>query len=199
MKQLPPPKNRFDLKSVEKYYSSFNISENKLSFERVSRESVLKTLKNLYTNKASDMDNIGKFLKDGAKILTVPISQICNLSISRSTFPDACKMAKLKPLFEKGSKTDTKNFRPISLLPLISKVIERILYDQTMEFLSNNKILYKFQSGFRKNHSTDFCLSYLTDNISGSFEKGLMTGMILIDLQKAFDTIDHEILIKKMP
>ena len=67
-----------------------------------------------------------------------------------------------------------------------------------MEFLSNNKILYKFQSGFRKNHSTDFCLSYLTENISsGGFEKGLMTGMILIDLQKAFDTIDHEILIKK--
>ena len=68
-----------------------------------------------------------------------------------------------------------------------------------MEFLSNNKILYKFQSGFRKNHSTDFCLSYLTDSISSGFEKGLMTGMILIDLQKAFDTIDHEILIKKMP
>ena len=77
VKQLPPPKNRFDLKSVEKYYSSFNFSENKLSFERVSPESVLKTLKNLDTNKASGMDNIsGKFLKDGAKILAVPISQI---------------------------------------------------------------------------------------------------------------------------
>ena len=200
VKQLPPPKNRFDLKSVEKYYSSFNFSENKFSFERVSPESVLKTLKNLDTNKASGIDNIsGKFLKDGTKILAVPISQICNLSISRSTFPDACKIAKLKLLFKKGSKTDPKNFRPIYLLPLISKVIERIIYDQTMEFLSNNKILYKFQSGFRKNHSTDFCLSYLTDNISSGFEKGLMTGMILIDLQKAFDTINHEILIKKMP
>ena len=108
-------------------------------------------------------------------------------------------MTKLKPLLKKGSKTDPKNFRPISLLSLISKVIERIIYDQTMEFLSNNKILYKFQSGFCKNHSTDFCLSYLTDNISSGFEKGLLTGMILIDLQKAFDTIDHEILIKKMP
>ena len=195
VKQLPPPKNMFDLKSVEKYYSSFNFSENKLSFERVSPESVLKTLKNLDTNKASGIDNISrKFLNDGAKILAAPISQICNLFISRSTFPDACKIAKLKPLFKKGSKNDPKNFRPISLLPLISKAIERIT-DQTMEFLSNNKILYKFQSGFRKNHSTDFCLSYLTDNISSGFEKGLMTGMILIDLQKAFDTIDHEILI----
>ena len=68
-----------------------------------------------------------------------------------------------------------------------------------MEFLTQKKVLYKFQSGFRKNHSTDACLSFLTDKISTGFDKGLKTGMILIDLQKAFDTIDHDILIKKMP
>ena len=63
----------------------------------------------------------------------------------------------------------------------------------------NNKILYKFQSGFRKNHSTDFCLSYLTDKISNAFNSGLLTGMILIDFQKAFDTIDHYIVLQKLP
>ena len=188
------------MKSVENYYDSFDFGENKLEFKKVSQESILKTLKNLDINKASGIDNItGKFLRDGAKILALPISQICNLSITTSSFPDDCKMAKLKPLFKKGSKTDPKNFRPISLLPLISKVVERIIYDQTMDFLTENKVLYKFQSGFRKNHSTDFCLSYLTDKISSGFDEGLMTGMILIDLQKAFDTIDHEILIAKLP
>ena len=67
-----------------------------------------------------------------------------------------------------------------------------------MEFIDKYNILYKFQSGFRKYHSTDFCLSYLTDKISKGFDSGLLTGVILIDLQKAFDTIDHNILLQKM-
>ena len=77
----------------------------------------------------------------------------------------------------------------------MSKVLERIVHEQTMEFLDKHNI----QSGFRKNHSTDFCLSYLTDKISKGFDSGLLTGVILIDLQKAFDTIDHNILLLKMP
>ena len=100
----------------------------------------------------------------------------------------------MKPLFKKGSKTDPKNYHPISLLPLLSKVHER-----TMEFLYKHNILRKFQSGFRKNHSTDCYLSYLTDKISKGFDFGLLTRMILIDHQKAFGTIDHNILLLKMP
>ena len=95
-------------------------------------------------------------------------------------------------------KTDPQNYCPISLLPILSKIIERIIHDQTQEFLSKNKILYRFQSGFRKNYSTNTCLGHLTGKITTGFEKGLFTGMILIDLQTAFDTIDHQILIKKM-
>ena len=94
---------------------------------------------------------------------------------------------------------DPKNYRPISLLPLMSKVLERIVHEQTVEFLDKHNILCKFQSGFRKNHSTDFCLSYLTDKISKGFDCGLLTGVFLIDLQKAFDTIYHNILFLKMP
>ena len=70
----------------------------------------------------------------------------------------------------------------------MSKVLERTVNEQTMEFLDKHNILYKFQSGFRKNHSIDFCLSYLTDKISKGFDSGILTGMVLIDLQKAFDT-----------
>ena len=114
-------------------------------------------------------------------------------------FPDACKKGKLKTLFKKSSKTDPKNYRPISLLPLTSKVLERIVHEQTMEFLDKHNILYKFQSGFRKTHSTDFYQSYLTDKTSKGFDSGLLTGVILIDLQKAFNTIDHNILLLKMP
>ena len=98
--------------------------------------------------------------------------------------------AKLKPLFKKGTRTDPKNYHPISLSPLISKVPERVIHEATTEFLDTHKILCKFQLGFRKNHSTNFCLFYLADQISNDFDSGLLTGMILIDLQKTFDTID---------
>ena len=149
-------------------------------------------------DRAAGIDNLsGKFLRDGAIILAKPISKICNLSIKYSLFSTDCQIAKLKPLFKKGSTTHPKNYRPISLLPLISKIIEKVIHDQTQEFLDTNKIL-KFQSGFRKGFSTDSCLSYLNNKIAAGFESGLHTGMILIDLQKAFDTINHEILIKKM-
>ena len=81
----------------------------------------------------------------------------------------------------------------------MSKELERIVHEQTTDFLDKHNTLCKFQSGFGKNNSTDFCLSYLTDKISKGFDSGLLTGMILIDLQKVFDTIDHNILLLKMP
>ena len=123
---------------------------------------------------------------------------LCNLSISQGVFPSARKVAKLKPFFKTGKKTDLSNYRPISLLPSISKIIERVIHDQTNVFLSDEDILYKYQSGFRGNHSTNLCLSFLTDKVLKGFDEGLLTGMILIDLQKAFNTIDHEILLQKL-
>ena len=80
----------------------------------------------------------------------------------------------------------------------MSKIIERVVHDQTNNFLGNNNILYKFQSGFRGRHSTNECLSYLNDKILKGFDEGLLTGMILIDLQKAFNTIDHGVLFEKL-
>ena len=86
----------------------------------------------------------------------------------------------------------------MSLLPLISKVLERTIHDQTNAFLKRNNLLYNYQSGFRTDHSTNLCLSFLTDKIVKGFDEGLLTGMMLIDLQKAFDTFNHEILLKRL-
>ena len=83
--------------------------------------------------------------------------------------------------------------------PIVSKIIQKVIHDQTMNYLTENSILYIDQSGFQKNHSTDTSLVYLTDKILTCFDSGLLTGMILIDLQKAFDTINHDILLRKMP
>ena len=122
----------------------------------------------------------GRFLKDGVNILAKPIFALCNLSISQGFFPNACKVAKLKPIFKKGKKTDSSNYRPISLLPSISKIVERVIHDQTNAFLSDEDILYNYQSGFRDNHSTNLCLSFLTDKVLKGFDEGLLTGMIII-------------------
>ena len=156
-------------------------------------------MKGLNASKAAGIDNLsGKLLKDGAHVLARPISQLCNLSIQLNLFARSYKIAKVKPIFEKGSKTDLQNYHPISLLPLLSKIIERIAHGQLEEFLSENKLLYRFQSGFQKTYFTNTCLGHLTDKIATVFEKGLFTRMVLIDLQKAFDSIDHQILLKKM-
>ena len=117
-------------------------------------------------------------------VLAKPISQICNLSIKYSVFPSDCKLVKLKRLLKKGSKTAPKNYHPISLLPLVSKIIEKVIHDQTQSFLDKNDIIYRHQSGFRKFFSIDSFLPYLNNKIGTSFESGIYTGMILIDLQK---------------
>ena len=182
--KLPNPTNRFGKAFLFSYYKNLDI---KTSFEltSTSEQTIFKILKNLKASKAPGIDNItGRFLRDGANQLAIPIAQLCNLSVSLSSFPSGCKTAKLKPLYKKGCKTDPKNYRPISLLPIISKIIEKVVHEQTNAFLSQNNILYKLQSGFRSNHSTSTCLSYLNDKILKGFESGLLTGMILRDLQK---------------
>ena len=137
----------------------------------------------------------GTFIRDGAEIISGPLAKIINLSIQTSIFPDLCKIAKLIALFRKGSRTEAKNDCPISLLPLLSKIFEKVVNIQTDKFWTANQILYTHQSGSRPKHSTETFLTHLSDCILKGCDKGLYTGMILIDLQKAFDTINHNIKI----
>ena len=141
----------------------------------------------------------GRFTKDGAKVLAKPITELCNLSITSGKFPDSYKIAKLKPIYKKGSLIEASNYRPISLLLLISKVIEKVIHHQTSTFLNSRNLLYNNnQSSFRKNLFTDYCFSFLNDIILKGFNQGLMTGVTLIDLQKAFNTTDYNILLQKL-
>ena len=162
----------------------------------VSENSIMTILKTTQVSQGADLDSLsGHFLKDGAKLLTKSISDLCNLSINSEKFLDLCKVAKLGPLYKKGSLTQPCNYRPISLLPLISKVIEKVIHNQTSTLLNSKNLLH---TCFRTKHSTGFCLSYLNDKILKGFDKGLMTDMILIDLQKAFNRIDLDLLLQKL-
>ena len=150
------------------------------------------SLESLLVHRFRPISDSAKFLRDRARILAKPISELYKLSVTFRNFPEACKSAKLKPLFKKVSKTDPSNYRPISLILLLSKAFGRIVLDQTNDFWNHN-ILYNHQSSVRTNHATDTSLPFLNDNILKCSDHGLLTGIILIDLEKAFDTINHDI------
>ena len=141
------------------YKRFLNTENQKFTFSPTSEDEVLKLLKDTNPEKAAGTENLsGRFLKDGAVVLALPISKLCKLSMKRSEFPLDCKIAKFKPLYKKGSKTDPKIFCPVSLLPLVLKVLEKVIYNQTEIFVRKNKILYKYQSGFRNSFSTNSCI-----------------------------------------
>ena len=97
----------------------------------------------------------------------------------------------MTPLFKKGIKSDPNNYRPISVIPIISKVFERIVYNQLFYYLDDNKLLLDCQSGLRSLHSTLMALLEATNAWSVNIDNGLLNGVVFIDLTKAFDTIDH--------
>ena len=174
--------DKYNLQSVIQYYSIFAITAG-FCLADTTEKQFLKIMQDIKSSKAAGIDKLlEKFLKDGTDILTKPVSALCNLSSSRGVFPSACKVAKLKPIFKTGKKTDPSNYIPISLLPEMSKIIEKVVDDQKNDFLSDENILYNYQTGFRENHSTSLYLSYLPDKISKVFDKCLLTELILIDL-----------------
>ena len=132
VEKLPAATEKFGNKSVEDYYNDmFKLNPKKLTFQTIQIRYISDLIKNWDINKAAGTDDLsGRFKKDGADIVTIPITQICNLSIEFSHFPKDCKVAKLKPPYKKGSKTYPKNFTPISLFSIVSKIIENVIHDQ---------------------------------------------------------------------
>ena len=127
-----------------------------------------------------------------------PLSIIFNLSFQTGVFPDMLKSAKVIPIFKKGSKLKTSNYRPISLLSNINKILEKLMFNRVYKFLEDNNILYLLQFGFRQKHSTNHTLIDITETIRRALDDGKFACGVFIDLQKAFDTVNHNILINKL-
>ena len=161
----------------------------------VSRVFIRKQLLSLNSVGLEDISS--RFLRDGIGHIVEPISHIINISILTEVVPEGFKSAKVIPLF-KGSRLETGNYRPVSILPVLSKLLKRAVDSQLKEFLERSGLLFENQSGFRSKYSTDSCTIGLTDYIKGEISRGNVVGMVLIDLAKAFDTVDHSVLIDKM-
>lgn len=171
----------------------------KLEFKQITADEIKNTISSLKTNVSSGEDlittNAIKFL---CKELIVPLTYLVNMAITESVFPTALKKAIVIPIYKQGCKNDINNYRPISLLNTFSKILERILKKQLLSYLEENNILSETQYGFRENLSTGDAIETITDMIIKSLDRGEKTLAIFIDLQKAFDTIDHKILFAKL-
>ena len=201
VKKLPSAKGFYNTTSnlFVNFFKKRNPSNKKLILKEVSEDFVFKELSSLNISKSTGLDEIpARFIRDGAHIIKTPITAIINQSIISGVVPQSMKYARVKPLYKKNSPLEVGNYRPVSILSIVSKILERSVYKQVIDFLQENNMLYDLQSGFRSKYSTDTCLIYLLDYIRSNNAKGLYTGMIMLDLQKAFDTVDHNILCNKL-
>ena len=127
-----------------------------------------------------------------------PITNLINQTLSTGKFPKLLKIAKISPIFKKGDDTLLSNYRPVSVLPSVSKVFEKVIYNQIYEYFTDKKLLYNSQYGFRKNHSTEYAAMELIDRVIKEMDLYKIPINIYLDLSKAFDTLDHNILLSKL-
>lgn len=165
----------------------------------VSELEIFQLLQNLPNKKSCGTDEIcSSILKAASSVLKAPLSKTLNNCINQGVFPKCLKIAKVIPIHKNGVKTDPNNYRPISLLNCLSKVFERALYNRMLDFISQEKILSPSQFGFRKNRNCTHALTCLTEFMRQTIEKKKYGNVIFLDLKKAFDTVNHTILGRKL-
>ena len=167
---------------------------------RVNEQMVEKLVNDININKASSIPNIStNILKDAFLVLIPQLTFMYNLSFETGIFPDAWKIANVIPLRKGGDPTDVGNLRPISLLPISGKLAERMMHTHISHFIEEQGLLNEKQGGFRKGKSTISTVATLTDDILVGLNDKKFSVATFIDLKKAFDTINHAILIEKLP
>ena len=175
------------------------VSDKLFNFSFIQTRDVERHISALKNGKATGLDGIGsRILKAGSPVISIYLAKLFNLSLEIGYVPKCWKMKRVSPIHKGDSKTDPNNFRPISILPIPMKIFEKIVHDQVSDFIKDNKFLGDRQSGFRKLFSTTTAVLDVSDKILEELDNKKYVGAVLIDLKKAFDTVDHKILLKKL-
>ena len=165
----------------------------------VTKNEVICCISNLDSSKASGPYSIPSCALSAINTtISGPLSVIINLSFSNGVFPDRLKISDVLPSYKKHSKLSVSNYRPISLLSNLDKIFEKLIYKRTYDFLQQHNVFFQQQFGFRKKHSTSHAILNMIQKIMDALDKGEFACGVFVDLQKAFDTVDHKILLKKL-
>ena len=187
-----------NIAATEKLFQDFFTSHNeRMQFEELNFDESEEAFISLKRNKAAGFDDLSSNnIIDAYDSLKNILFHVFKVSIKQGIFPDNLKIAKVTLIFKSGAKDNVSNYLPMSILPVFSKVLERIIYVRVYNHLDSKGFLYEKQFGFQRNNSTEHATLQLTRDITSSFGKGEYTPGVFIDLSKAFDSVDHQILIK---
>ena len=186
-------------KSVAKYLELLQSNSNSLFFSPCTEEEIEKIINELPSKRSSGVDNISNvLLKELSSNLCKPLCLITNSSMQSGVFPDLMKLAEVIPLYKGKSRESETNYRPISLLTTMSKIVEKIVYTRVYKFLTTTGQISESQYGFRSNHSCEHAVAHVIGSILKNLENKKSTISVMLDLSKAFDTIEHSIMLQKL-
>ena len=172
---------------------------NSMFVDSATRQEIIEIANSFRTGTAAGYDNLPMgIIKEAISAISEPITHIINLSLSSGVVPRELKIARVIPIFKTGDRGLFNNYRPVSVLSIFSKLLERVMHKRLLNFLNKYNILSINQFGFRKNHSTSLALIHLYDKISTAIDNREYTAGIFLDLSKAFDTVNHEIMLAKL-
>ena len=188
------PSNKSPVELLEQNPNTFKFSDKNFTKNEILEATLLLTNK-----KTPDHNGVStSFIKQTLSSFINPLFHIFNLSLNTGIVPTQLKIAKVVPIFKAGDRACMDNYRPISLLSTFSKILEKIVAIRLLTYLDNNKILSKWQFGFRSRHSTSHSMVHFLNNVTENLNKKSHTVAIFCDLKKAFDTCDHSILLMKL-